>query len=275
MAIRIRDTQLKKLESCALENYIDELVVHCNECYPHLRKTMGEQKLRQALKNGVEKAEQSGFTQRGSVQFYIDMLIAFGAGFETDPQYPWISKALSENKLLPQIEQSTILYSLTQEYSKQKLGQQSQYFFEAAEKLYQLDPETLHVYKTGFDGYMHKILQECYPQKYATSGTDAITALIRAGERKAETAYGITQARPAAIIVLLMFLLGHEFDNDPFYEWARAEKTSSYVDYTLIVDDSMMMAKKLASRGKIWLAHAVESEKAFLQKQKNPERRIS
>lgn len=269
MTIKIKDTQLKKLESYALENYITELVAHCDECYPHLRKTMGEEKLRHALKSGVDKAEQSGFTQRGPVQFYIDMLIAFGAGFETDPQYPWIRESLESTKQRPQIERSSALYYLTKDYSEKKLGPQSQYFFKAAEKLQALELEKLHVYKTGFVSYMHKILQEYYPQKYATSGEEAITALIQEGEQKAETRYGFTQARPTAVLVGMMFLLGHEFDNDPFYDWARLEKTSSYVDYTLIVDDQTFTANKLASRGKAWLVAAVENEKAFLLRQDN------
>lgn len=275
MAIKIKEKQLKKLEPYALDNYISELVVHCDECYPYLRKTMEESRLRQVLKDCVEKAEQSGFTQRGPVQFYIDMMIAFGAGFETDPQYPWIQKALADNKHLSQIEQSSRLHRLTSDYFDQILGPQSQHFFEAAEKIEQLNVEELHVYKTGFSSYMLKIMQECYPQKYETSGAPALAVLIEQAEQKALQSYGIDQARPTGVIVLLMYLLGHQFDHDPFYSWARLEKTSSYVDYTLVVDNAMVMARKLASRGKIWLRAAVENEKAFLSQQDSGQGGIS
>lgn len=216
MVIKINQKQLKTLEPYALDNYVSELVLHCDECYPHLKKTMGESKLRQTLKEGIEQAEHSGFTQRGPVQFYIDMMIAFGSGFETDPQYPWIRKVLADNKQLPQIEQSTKLYRLTTDYFERILGPQSQYFFEAAQKIQQLNVDDLHVYKTGFTSYMLKLLQSCYPQKFETSGTQALTALIELGEQKAHQSYGFDQARPAGLIVLLMYLLGHQFDHDPF-----------------------------------------------------------
>ena len=267
MAIKITEAQLEKLAPYVLENYISGLVAHCDECYPHLRKTMGEEKLRQVLKGCVDKAGQSGFTQREPVQFYIDMMIAFGTGFEADPQYLWIQKALAQSRHLSQIERSFELYHSVKDYFNQILGVQSQYFFDAAQRVQAMDIDQLPVYKTGFESYMHKILQECYPQKYDTSGTQAMTALIQAGEQKAEQSYGFTQARPAAVVVMMMFLLGHQFDHDPFYDWARLEKTSSYVDYTLIVDDQTFTANKLVSRGKIWLTGAVESEKAFLQEQ--------
>lgn len=275
MSIKIKDSQLKKLEPYALENYIGELLVHCDECYPHLRKTMGEEKLRLALRDGVEKAEQNGFTQRGPVQFYIDMLVSFGAGFETDPQYPWIHLSLEESKELSQIERTSKLYHLTKDYFEHILGGQSQYFFNAAEKAHKLKLEELEIYKTGFTSYMHKLLKEYYPQKYESSGEEAMTALITQGEKKAEMDYGFTQARPAAIIVALMFLMGHEFDHDPFFEWAKLEKTSSYVDYTLIVDNQIFTAQKLATRGKLWLQGAVESEKDFLKRQDTEQERIS
>ena len=49
MAIKIKETQLQKLEPYALENYINELMVHCDESYPHLRKTMGESNLMKVI----------------------------------------------------------------------------------------------------------------------------------------------------------------------------------------------------------------------------------
>lgn len=275
MAIQITNEQLKKLESYALDNYIRELLMHCDDYYPYLREIMGEEKLCQVLKDCVVKIEQKGVTQRGPIQFYIDMMIAFGFGFETDPQYPWIQKTLERNKHLSQIERSSELYALTKDYFDQILGPQSQYFFEFSGKLQQLTIQELYAYKASFVAYMHKILEDIYPQKYATIAEESITALIVQGTKKAQTSYSFTRASSVAVIILLMFFLGHEFDNDPFYDWARFEKNNSYSGYTSAAGDQSFTANKLLNRCKIWFAGAVENEKLFLQKETDKQGGIS
>ena len=109
MAIKISNEMLKKLEPFAFEKCIDELMAHCDQNFPYLKISMGKARLRQTVTEIANKAEQSGFNQRGTVQFYLDMVVAFGIGFESDPQYPWIAQTLTEKRHFSQLERTLIL----------------------------------------------------------------------------------------------------------------------------------------------------------------------
>lgn len=94
MAISITAQQLRKLDNFAFESYISELVEHCGKYFPYLNNKINDLSFRDVLKKLVVTANEKGFSQRGSVQFYIDMSIMFGSGFIDDPQYPWIESLL-------------------------------------------------------------------------------------------------------------------------------------------------------------------------------------
>ena len=261
MAIIITEQQLKILEPYAYENYITELVEHCNECYPHLRTTMGEENLRQVLRDAVEKAEESGFTQKGSVQFYIDLLIVFGWDFETDPQYPWIKESIQSDQGKSQIRVSTELFYEVDKYLDAISGKDSEYLFDAAKKLELLTIDNLPVTKNNFIQDMLVVLQDSYPQKYQSTEKDQRIKLIEQGIKKSKNDYQFEQPNHIGLVVILMFLLGHEFDHDPFYKWVSLEKSNQYIEGTLVMDQQETIARKLESRAKIWLAAAVENKK--------------
>ena len=62
MTITITEQQLKILKPYTYENYISELIEHCDKFFPHLNPTIGEENLLQVLRDAVEKAKKSGFT---------------------------------------------------------------------------------------------------------------------------------------------------------------------------------------------------------------------
>ncbi len=97
MAILISDDQIKIRKACTFEQYISGLVAYCNQNFPHLSKTISDKKrLRQLLKDCDTQAEDSGFTLKGPSQFYIGMLLVYGIGLKTDPQYPWFRKIMAQ-----------------------------------------------------------------------------------------------------------------------------------------------------------------------------------
>lgn len=266
MVIKIKDSQLQALESHALEGFVHELVAHCYQHFPHIQRTVEENVLRKVLADCIEKAEQIGFTQRGPVKFYLDMLIVYGVGFETDPQYPWVRDILEKTAHLPQMDRALALHQKSDEYLDLVSGPQNRFMFEVAERLEQIELENANIYKTGFSSYMHTLLKEFYPQKYEHTGEAAISMLIEQGEQKAQEVYGFDQARPAGLIVVLMYLLGHQVDKDPFYVWASPEKTSRYDGYTLIVDDQGGAAKRLERRARVWMEASVRRAKELQEK---------
>ena len=260
MAITITDQQLKILEPYAYENYITELVEHCDKKFPHLRKTMGEEKLRQTLRQSVEKAKKNGFTQRGPVRFYIEMLIIFGWDFESDPQYPWIKESLQNNQDLSNFDASMELYREVDKYLDNIYGENNKHLVAVADKLQQLTLDNAKVTEKHFMQDILTLLEEIYPQKYHLAEREQLKKLVEKGIQKSRNDYQFEQLNHIGLVILLMFSFGHEFDHNPFYQWATVEKSNRYKEGTLIIDYQEKVARKLESRSKIWLSAAMKSD---------------
>lgn len=259
MPITITDQQLKKLEPTTFENYISELVDHCDKSFPHLRQTMGNEGLEQVLRQSVNKANEQGFTQRGPVKFYIDLLIAFGYGFDTDPQYYWIQNILRKNEHLSQIELSTILYKQIKRYSEFTSGEDSQFLYKVAERLDSLSIHNIKVNKNSFLDDIQYLLEYIYPEKYQLIGSEAVEQLIFESINKANNEYQFTQVNYVSLLTVLMFILGHQFDSDPFCAWAAKEKTIRLTNNNVAIN-SEVVVNRLEKRAKIWLTATLKNE---------------
>ena len=57
---------------------------------------MGGEWLKTLVNTGVSRARGHGFTLRGPLRLYLDLMFLFGSDFDTDPQYPWAGEVLKE-----------------------------------------------------------------------------------------------------------------------------------------------------------------------------------
>src|SRR3989442_14701095 len=84
----IRQEQTDTLRQTALQKFEDEMVEHLKQSHAEHWKVMGEADGRRVIQLGIKEAGRYGFTNRGPVSFYIDLMVMFGSHFYTDPQYP-------------------------------------------------------------------------------------------------------------------------------------------------------------------------------------------
>ena len=92
--LKIRPTQMIVFEKASLRRFEDEMVVHSKEFTPRLYEVLGEEQLRVALRQAMKRADTYGFTNRGPIRLYIELMFLYGSDFDTDPQYPAIGKVL-------------------------------------------------------------------------------------------------------------------------------------------------------------------------------------
>ncbi|WP_323860689.1 hypothetical protein [Xenorhabdus szentirmaii] len=215
MTIEFNEEQCNKLKSHAFNAYLDELAVHCNEYFPYLEIKLGKEGLRTALTDAVEKAKNDGFDQRGAVQLYIDMLILFGSEFLTDPQYFWIKEILDNHPHLGQLEKTTLLYHEVTRYLNEIHGEQDKNLKISIIKFQNINIEHLNVQWNTYESNVSALLNSLFPQKYQYIKQDNIKKLIQFGIEKSNQ-YGIGDANHTAFLTMIMFLLGHEFDQDIF-----------------------------------------------------------
>ena len=90
----IRDQQMQAFAQNAKKQFEAETVPHISRFAPRQFEILGEKTIGQIVSLGIERAEKYGFTNRGPVRFYIELMFMFGSDFDTDPQYPWAAELL-------------------------------------------------------------------------------------------------------------------------------------------------------------------------------------
>ncbi len=215
----IRDAQLKVLEAASVDGFVRELCEHCKEFAPDLIGPMSDEQLLDAVRRGMERAESHGFNKRGPVRFYVDMMIAFGSGFDSDPQYPWAAEILSEREDLEQMALSDALHAKSVEAFSIVFGPDNEHSKKAARQMLNRIGDGIQFKRENFRQDMLVLLKEIHPLKYDLVGEKALTELVNLGISRGRDRYGFKAPRSMALMVLMMFALGHKFDQDPFHPW--------------------------------------------------------
>lgn len=248
--MQIREQQMKQLRRMALQGYEDEMLVHLADFSPPLHATVGEAAMRAVIRQGIERARGYGFTLRGPVRLYLELMLLFGSRFDTDPQYYWCGRILADSDKQPEMARAQKLYAITMDYRRKVAGAADVHAVQALRKLVWFAREPLRLGPHDFEADMLEALQEIYPQKVAYVGPDALRALIAQGVEFTR-AQGFTTVRQAALMIGLMFGFGHACWADPLYGWIantlRQDRISG-------ADERAALLEKKALT---WLAHVL------------------
>jgi hypothetical protein len=253
--LAIREAQLKTFEDNALDEFIEELAAHCREFAPHLCKTLRGDQLRFALRWGVDRAEAHDFTLRGPTRFYVEMMFLFGSGFDTDPQYPWAAKLLAGNGRMSEMDRSEALYARTMEYLAKVDGENHVHTLKALADLSVAWRRGQKISPKSFEQDMIRFLSNIHPRKVEEIGGKTLWRLIHDGRVKGEIHYGFQETRSLALMVVMMFTIGHQFDTDPLHPW---------ISETLEQTDPVRpdnIAEKLERRALLWLDAVLHNAK--------------
>src|ERR1035438_5788295 len=91
----IRQAQMSALQQAGEKAFREELVRHSQEFAPELCRAAGEDNVRAAVDRGMIAARGYGFTLRGPLRFYVELMLSLGSGMDTDPQLPWLEEELA------------------------------------------------------------------------------------------------------------------------------------------------------------------------------------
>ena len=93
--LRIRTEQLDALRAPALDDFIDEMMLHVHEYFPKESMALGLEAVRARVEDGIKRAEAHGVTSPRAVCKYINMIMTFGPDFDTHPDTaPWVRPIL-------------------------------------------------------------------------------------------------------------------------------------------------------------------------------------
>jgi hypothetical protein len=244
----IREQQIDALSQVALDAFEDEMVAHSKAFTPRLCKVLGEEQLRVALRQAMERARTYGFTNRGPVRLYIDLMFLYGSDFDTDQQYPTLGEVLNASG--DQMLRAEQLYQYILEYKEKVSGDGNTNIIRALENLSEMARAQITFTPNNFEADMLQRMARAFPQKAAYIGKETIRSLIRKGRTEAQKCRFPT-LRGEASIVTLMFAFGHGCTHDPLYPWISRTLDDEKIK------DSAARADRLERRALTWLDHVI------------------
>ncbi len=210
--------QFDSLRQTVARRFEDEMLEHFSRFAPRLFKIRGEQGIREVIRLGMVRAEDCGFSNRGPMRFYIELMFSFGCSFDTDPQYPWAGELLRDPLGREQMYRAEKLHERVAQYFEQVVGKDNGFALNALQWFKTGAINQYLVAGSGFRNHLLSGLGAVYPQKFNHVGVPALEDLY---ERAVEVAarHDLPEQPAAGLIAALMFGFGHGIADDPLYPW--------------------------------------------------------
>ena len=135
----IRKEQIEILEGEMMKSFEDEMVEHLAEFSPALFKVIKDEQMREVVRFGIKRSdEEYGFTFRGPIRLYLELMLLFGSHFDSDPQYPWAIQILKTDAV--QMDRAEQLHAKTLDYQEKVSGPDGVNTRKALEQLSDSEP---------------------------------------------------------------------------------------------------------------------------------------
>jgi hypothetical protein len=246
--MKIRTEQMQAFEEAARRQFDEEMVAHSKGFAPSLCEVISDEQLRVALRSAMTRADSYGFTYRGPIRLFIEMMFLRGSDFDTDPQYPAMEEILRTEG--DQMERAEQIHQEYLNYLDKVSGPGAANVRKALNDLliFARNPGTY-----SSNDLVARMLQEMnriFPQKTAYVGETNLKILIDEALVEARM-YDFLDVRSQALIVILKFAFGHGCTDDPLYPWiSRTLKDERIID-------PAARAARLEKKAITWLEHVV------------------
>ena len=246
--LNIRPEQIEIFELLSRQRFEDEMMAHAREFSPRLCEVIGDGQLRVVVRQAIQRANNYGFTNRGPIRLYLELVFLRGSGFDTDPQYPQLGAMLRESG--DQMWRAERIVERVVDYQKHVSGPNGINVRSALEAVAALARAPVAFSAAGFVPQLIQEMQRAFPQKVAYVGEPAVTALISEA-RAAARQTGLTMLRAEALIAVLMFAFGHGCVADPLYPWISQTLADERIT------DAAARAERLERKAVTWVDHVL------------------
>ena len=245
----MRDQQMQAFAENAKRQFEAETVRHILEFAPRQFEILGEKTIRRIVSLGIERSEKYGFSNRGPVRLYIELMFMFGSDFDTDPQYAWAAEVLSGSDPASQMTRADQLHQRTMRYIEMVAGQDLEYERQALNRIVGPSPVALTFSGENTIG-IAAFFKKIYPEKCEYLGDSVLEDLVQRGASSAG-AYS-KSSRAAMLFAGLMLIFGHGCLSDPQFPWIAntLEKDAG--------DDADRKIEQLYSKTRIYLENALK-----------------
>lgn len=249
--LTIRKEQLDVLTQSLLQGFEDEMVEHLAEFSPPLFKVIKEEQMRKAVRFGFDRCDKYGFTLRGPMRLYLEMMLLFGSHFDTDPQYPWAAEILFDRHSISQMQRADSLYEKIVDYQEKVAGPDGENSRTAFETLSALTKDAPLLQEKEYEESIRRELRRFFPQKVEYIGKASLGNLIVEGRESARK-YEFPATRGDTLMIVLKFVFGHGCEDDLLYPWINRTLTDEKIT------NPVARMERLETKSTTWLDRALK-----------------
>lgn len=246
----IRKEQIKVLSEGRAREFEDEMVLHLADFSPPLYKVIKEDSMREVVRFGFEQTEKYGFTLRGPIRLYLELMLLFGSHFDKDPQYPWAAGILFDKHSVSEMQRAEWLFEKILDYQEKVSGPDGINTRTALENLLTLSQKQLTFPPDDFEESIRWEMKRVFPQKAEYVGVEGLNALIRSGRAEAKK-YELLEDRGEILMIFLKFAFGSGCADDLLYPWIGATLRDDKIT------DPKARAQRLEKKSVTWLEHVL------------------
>jgi len=214
----IRTEQIVALEQAHVDRFTDEFVNHLRSFAPDRYASLGRDAVRKTVNLGLSNAERHGFTLRGPVRFYLELMFRFGSFFDTDRQYQEVTRPLFDDSGTDEIIRADRLYDRVMNYVDAAAGIDFRFERRALETTANMSYEALASLAGQPSAALVEWISHIYPEKVQALGKPVIRALVNDAGGFA-ISFGPSCVGATPLFALLMFILGSNCFSDPQFPW--------------------------------------------------------
>jgi hypothetical protein len=96
--LAIRKEQIDVLSKVEVQTVENRTLEHIRKTYPKEFNALGDEKTREVIQYGVNRAATYRFKGNPDVLKYIEVMVLFGRDFDADSQLPWVGEILGKPK---------------------------------------------------------------------------------------------------------------------------------------------------------------------------------
>jgi hypothetical protein len=208
----------------ATRNFEGQMCEHLMKFSPVHCPALGEPVVRDIVRLGIKRAGNYGFTSRGSVRFYIELMIQLGTDFDSDPMLAWAASTLTAGEPATSEERASLLYDRAMNYLDAVLGPKYEYEKQALSRTERLTSHDLSRLSEVSGEDLLTALHTIHPQKFDYAGEVAVRKIIGAGVEQAHL-HSIADPRGFIVLTALLYAFGHHCVTDPQFPWIAASLT--------------------------------------------------
>ncbi|MBI5255921.1 MAG: hypothetical protein HY855_05435 [Burkholderiales bacterium] len=211
----IREAQLAAFRGEATQRFDRRLLAALVHSFPRDHARLGDAPLRALVALGRRRAARHGWRSEQTVYLHLTLMLMLGAGFDTDPQLPWLQQAMAASAQDDPTPRLFALHATVLDQLDAVLGVHNEHLVKALLRWRTLDLAVFESQDAGDRAALIAgVLAEAYPRKAAVLGEAGLRALAEAAAAKAGQ-QGLHGARAHGLVAVLMFMLGHQCDTDP------------------------------------------------------------